>query len=157
AAMSTWAAAIKSLARDSNNRAQLEESSEISSDPFLMQAVHRLSGWLGDAGTQLSRREMFEYLSDVLRSESGPAKRDESGCVRVLSAENARNLSVPYVFVAGLAEKAFPLAGRDDCLLSEADVRRLAEQGLPLVSVADRGAYEMLLFYEIVTRATRRL
>ena len=37
-----------------------------------------------------------------------------------MAAESARNLSAPYVFLAGLSEKSFPALGRDDCGTLEA-------------------------------------
>ncbi len=117
----------------------------------------RVSRWMGERAGVLSRRDLLAALQDLARSEEMPLARDETGCVRVLSAESARNLAAPYVFVAGLSEKAFPPSQREDCLSSDADARRLIESGLPLASHALRSRYEMLLFYEIVTRATRRL
>jgi ATP-dependent helicase/DNAse subunit B len=75
----------------------------------------------------------------------------------VLAAETVRGLSAPYVFVCGLSEKAFPPPHREDCLYTDADARRWGASGLPLPSNSDRGRFEMLLFYEVVTRATRHL
>jgi ATP-dependent helicase/nuclease subunit B len=126
----------------------------------LVAALHardHLSRWLGEEPALVSRREFYEQLLELFRSEPSPRVCDETGCVRVLPAENARNLSVPYVFVAGLSEQAFPSSHREDCIYSEAETRQLAAAGLPLVPHADRRGYEMLLFYEVITRATRRL
>ena len=64
---------------------------------------------------------------------------------------------MPYLFLAGLGEKSFPSPQREDRLYSEAECQRLIEQGLPLATRAERNGEEMLLFYEAVTRATRRL
>jgi RecB family exonuclease len=82
---------------------------------------------------------------------------DESGYVRILSAPNIRSLQIPCLFLAGLSEKAFPPPDRDDRMYSEADYARLIEAGLPLVARTERTRDEMLLFYEAVTRASKRL
>jgi len=119
--------------------------------------IDRLAGWMGEPAGVFSREEILRTLEDLARTEETPLARDETGCVRVLAAESARNLSAEYVFVCGLSEKAFPPAQRDDCLTSDADARRLIAAGLPVASHALRTRYEMLLFYEIATRATRRL
>jgi ATP-dependent helicase/DNAse subunit B len=117
----------------------------------------RLARLTGEAPPRWSRREFLDAIEDLLRAVELPLARDDAGRVRVLAAETARNLAAPYVFVAGLAEKAFPAPSRDDCLVSAAERRRLAAAGLPLASHALDSRFEMLLFYEVVTRATRRL
>ncbi|MEX0678244.1 MAG: PD-(D/E)XK nuclease family protein [Pirellulales bacterium] len=119
--------------------------------------IQRLSRWTAQEPPRWSRREFVDVLEDLLRHEPLPSAGDETGTVRVLSAEAARNLSAPYVFLGGLAEKAFPPANRDDCLYSDAERRQLAAAGLPFASHALDSRFEMLLFYEVVTRATRRL
>ena len=82
---------------------------------------------------------------------------DESGYVRVLSASSVRSLRIPYVFLAGLSEKVFPPPDREDRLYSEAEYVRLIDAGLPFAARTDRTRDEMLLFYEAITRATKRL
>ncbi|MEX0977715.1 MAG: PD-(D/E)XK nuclease family protein [Pirellulales bacterium] len=119
--------------------------------------IERLSRWILRQPAKWSRQEFLDVLEDLLRSEQLPLAQDETGCVRVLSDEGARNLSAPYVFLAGLAEKAFPPRHHDDCIYSDAERRQLASVGLPLASHALDSRYEMLLFYEVLTRATRRL
>ena len=105
----------------------------------------------------LDRRQALATLLCVLQSQSMADARDESGQVRILSAASVRGLQVPYLFLAGLSEKSFPAPDRDDRLYSAGDWRRLIEAGLPLADRADRQQDEMLLFYEAVTSATRRL
>ena len=75
----------------------------------------------------------------------------------MLSAASARHLRIPYLFLAGLSEKSFPAADRADGVYSEAENQRFIEAGLPLPSRSDRQTDEMLLFYETITAATRRL
>ncbi len=70
-----------------------------------------------------------------------------------------RSLQVPYLFFAGLSERAFPSPDRHDRLYSEGEYRQLRERSpdLPLPLRHEQNQEEMLLFYEVLTRATRRL
>ncbi|MGW8258054.1 MAG: PD-(D/E)XK nuclease family protein, partial [Thermoguttaceae bacterium] len=106
---------------------------------------------------ELDRRGALLALLDIVGSVRLPTLGDEVGYVRILSAPSVRALHIPYLFLAGLSEKVFPLAEREDRLYSEAEYLRLIENGLPLSARADRQRDEMLLFYEVLTRATRRL
>lgn len=100
---------------------------------------------------------LVDLLADVLRSEQLPRTHDDVGRVRVLGAVSVRTLEVPYLFFAGLSEKAFPSPERNDRLYSEAEYHRLRDAGLPVPTRDQRGQDEMLLFYEVLTRASRRL
>jgi ATP-dependent helicase/nuclease subunit B len=117
----------------------------------------RLDHWLGQHPPTLTRSEAIVALLDLVASESVKPNTDEAGHVRVLSAVSARAVSVPYLFLAGLSEKAFPPPDREDRLYSEAEYQRLIAEGLPLVARTQRSRDEMLLFYEVLTRATRQL
>jgi ATP-dependent helicase/nuclease subunit B len=116
-----------------------------------------LARWIEQRPPELERRAAFEALIDIMASDRVGHSGDESGYVRVLSAESVRSLRIPYLFLAGLSEKAFPPPDREDRLYSEADYLRLIDAGLPLVARGERTREEMLLFYEAVTRATKRL
>lgn len=100
---------------------------------------------------------MLQTLEEILRCEQLPTSPSEAGRVCVLSAASVRALRVPYVFLAGLTERSFPQPEREDRLYGEADARRLAEAGLPMVTRAERSQEELLLFYEVLTRATQHL
>jgi ATP-dependent helicase/nuclease subunit B len=117
----------------------------------------RLQAWCGEPPSQLSRQEIFERLIEIAETVTLPPEHDEVGRVRVMSAASARTLSAPYVFVAGLTEKAFPAPDRDDRLYNDAETIHLIEAGLPLPTRAARSHEEMLLFYETLTRATHKL
>lgn len=106
---------------------------------------------------QLTLAELIELVNAIVSDEQVHSAHDESGSVRVLSAYTARSLSFDYLFFAGLAEKAFPPAERDDRLYSEAETQALAETGVALSLPGDRSGEEMLLFYEVLTRAQRKL
>jgi len=178
--MHEWAAALEALAADlgltaalteSDNRAETDAAPDVERwsdlgardqlawDQLLesLRASDRLCEWLGEAPAVLNRRELLEHLQDALRSETLARGDDENGRVRVLPAESARNLAAPVVFLAGLSEKAFPASFSDNCLHGDADARKLIEAGLPVVPRAQRSRFEMLLFYEVLTRATRQV
>jgi ATP-dependent helicase/nuclease subunit B len=116
-----------------------------------------LAGWLNRRPKELDRRGAFVALTDIVGSERMPVSGDEAGRVRVLSAASARSLHIPFLFLAGLSEKAFPPPDREGRLYSEAEYLKLIEKGLPLAARTERMRDEMLLFYETATRATRRL
>ena len=116
-----------------------------------------LAAWLKRRPPELERPAAVEALLDIVGSDRVGSSGDESGYVRVLSAESVRSLRIPYLFLAGLSEKAFPAPDREDRLYSEADYVRLIDAGLPLVARNERTREEMLLFYEAATRATKRL
>ena len=117
----------------------------------------RLADWLCQRPPELDRRAALDTLREILSGDRVGHAGDESGQVRVLQAESIRSLRIPYLFLAGLSEKAFPPPEREDRLYSEAEYLRLIDAGLPLVARTERTREEMLLFYEAITRAGKRL
>ncbi len=125
-------------------------------------AREQLAEWLGEPVPQLSRAAVLEMLVDLAKNESLPRRSDDTGRVRVLSAATARTASARHVFLAGMSEQAFPSPERAGKLYSAADYRFFANAGdqsraeaeLPQVH---RSQDEMLLFYEVLTRAGERL
>ncbi len=105
----------------------------------------------------ISRAEMLSLLTDLAATEHLPEERDETGCIRVMSTQSIRGLRVPYVFLIDLAEHVFPATHGGDRLYNEAEAMELSKAGLPLRNRAEHNSEEMLLFYEVLTRATRRL
>jgi ATP-dependent helicase/nuclease subunit B len=169
AALADWASAWQRLAEQTGLLSAIEQPDQsgvdhpISDRPAwdrLMAALresNQLDRWLGRHPPQLDRHEALAALLDIIKSEKLGHAGDDSGCVRVLAARSARGLTIPYLFVAGLVEKSFPQPMREDRFYSEADYQRLIDEGLPLVSHAERTCEEMLLFYEVITRATKLL
>jgi ATP-dependent helicase/DNAse subunit B len=113
--------------------------------------------WADKQPRQVNRREALAALIDVLHSVKVFDQGDDSGCVRVLAAESVRALEIPFLFFIGLAEQSFPRAQRADRLYDEGDRGRLIDAGLKLAAPDERNQDEMLLFYEVITRATRQL
>jgi ATP-dependent helicase/DNAse subunit B len=123
----------------------------------VLKAGDTLAAWLNRRPVELDRRAALDALLDILHGECLGHAGDEGGYVRVLSAPSVRSLRIPYLFLAGLSERAFPPPDREDRLYGEAEYGRLIEAGLPLVARAERTCEEMLLFYEAVTRVEKRL
>ena len=109
------------------------------------------------ASPELDRAGFWALWQDILRIEPLPESTDEVGRVRVLSAPAARGLRADYVFLCGLGEQAFPLAGADPSLLSDGEASALIAAGVPLPARAQRSRDEMLLFYQAITRPRRGL
>ncbi|MCH2115029.1 MAG: exodeoxyribonuclease V subunit gamma [Pirellulales bacterium] len=111
-------------------------------------AVERKTG--DTAGHRLAEvRETLEFIGRNLYRAKSP---DPVGRVRVLSAETARHVSAKHVFILGLGEQAFALrdTGAGDGIAAAHDDRE-SQGGL-------NGQSElMLLFYELVARATGSL
>lgn len=165
ATQTQWAAAIAQLAQQTGMLLALDEDSEASRTDGIawdrlqkaLAAGDRLAQWLGEEPPELSLDEALKLMLELLRWEALPRGHDEVGRVRVMSTPSARAIEIPYLFVAGLSEKAVPPADREDRLYGEGDYSRFIEQGLPLVDRRMRGQGEMLLFYEILMRPTKRL
>ncbi|MEN6459097.1 MAG: PD-(D/E)XK nuclease family protein [Thermoguttaceae bacterium] len=167
ATLPDWAEAWTALAEETGLLAAidgLEPSDRISFDRRAWARLvatlsdgDRLAGWLRQRPPELDRRGAFDALMDILASDRIGQGGDESGNVRVLGADSIRSLRIPYLFLAGLSEKVFPPPDREDRLYSETESARLIEAGLPLAARTERTCEEMLLFYEAVTRATKRL
>jgi ATP-dependent helicase/DNAse subunit B len=105
----------------------------------------------------LDRKTFLRRLTS-LASEAGLARTPRGpGRVRVLSAPLARHLDADHVFIMGLGERSFPRLVAPAPLFDESERQRLRDAGLDFVSVADLMPDEMLLFYQLVTRARRRL
>jgi ATP-dependent helicase/nuclease subunit B len=105
----------------------------------------------------LSRADFQRRLA-ALAAEAGLGRTPRGpGRVRVLSAPLARTLEVPYLFVMGLGERGFPRLVAPDPLFDEQERQSFKQAGLDFRCVSDLLPDEMLLFYQVVTRARRRL
>jgi ATP-dependent helicase/nuclease subunit B len=117
----------------------------------------RLDGRLHAPPRPLARKEFLRCLGSlavqggVARTPRGP------GRVRILSVPLARTLTVDFLFVLGLGERSFPRLIPPDPLFDEAERQAFRQAGIDMPCVSDQMAEEMLLFYEIATRARRRL
>jgi ATP-dependent helicase/DNAse subunit B len=125
-------------------------------------AREQLADWLGEPAPQLSRAAVLDLLVDLARNESLPRPSDDTGRVRVLSAQTARTVDARHVFLAGMSEQAFPSPERAGKLYSETDYRFFANaadqsRAAAALPTLQRAQEEMLLFYEVLTRPSERL
>lgn len=104
-----------------------------------------------DRKTFLRRLQALASVAGLARTPRGP------GRVQVLSAPLARSLDAEYVFVLGLGERGFPRLATPSPLLDESERNHLRGAGLPLCRAADLLPEEMLLFYQLATRARKQL
>jgi ATP-dependent helicase/nuclease subunit B len=103
-------------------------------------------------------RGQFYRILGALAAEAGLARTPRGpGRVRVLSAELARHLTCPHVFVVGLGERSFPRLTAAVPLFDEQERQAFKQAGLDFPCVSDMLPDEMLLFYQVVTRASRSL
>ncbi len=122
-----------------------------------LDASQRLETQLDGRPAQFSLHELIARLDEIAGATDLPPANDDVGRVRVISAASVRTLDVPYLFVAGLSEKAFPAPFGEHHLYSVAECQAMNKAGLRFVGRQEWASQEMLLFYEVVTRATRRL
>lgn len=159
--LTDWATVLAALADDLGLRAGSNEQPEdlVHWQSLLdaLFAAGRTERYTGDEPRRLSLSEFLRELSDLIRQHPQKSAQSESGCVRVLSATEVRNLDIPCLFVAGLSEQSFPRRRSDDCLYGELDRRQLNTHGLTLEHHAQRTPEEMLLFYRVLTRARQQL
>jgi ATP-dependent helicase/nuclease subunit B len=105
---------------------------------------------------KIDRRTFHRRLA-ALASEAGlPRTPHGSGRVRVLSAPLARHIDAPFVFLMGLGERSFPRLTAQQPIFDEQERAAFQAAGIEL-NGSEIMADEMLLFYQIVTRARSRL
>ncbi|NOY29279.1 MAG: hypothetical protein GXP28_03600, partial [Planctomycetes bacterium] len=112
-----------------------------------LQSLGTIDAQIDSEAPPLLIREFIEVLETVGRDLQLPAEHDTVGRVRILGAEAARYVSAKHVFLAGLKESSFSTSEAVDSLFD-------FDGGPPTQS---RASDEMLLFYELVTRATEKL
>jgi len=121
---------------------------------------------------QLKIAEIEELISEVAHAQRLPSQGDRVGRVQILSIETARSATARQVFLAGLDEKSFPKSSSENRIYSQQDFSRLEQDsaggtcrdsGPPDLQETDlsesdaHASDEILLFYELVTRATEKL
>lgn len=121
-----------------------------------------LASWQSQPAPQLSRTELLDLLVDLAQHELLPREADDTGRVRILSAQTARTVNAMHVYLAGMSEQAFPSPERPGAFYSAADYRFFAAAADPRRAAAElpgveRSQEEMLLFYEVLTRPRERL
>jgi ATP-dependent helicase/DNAse subunit B len=126
----------------------------------LLGTLHRLERLylrLDRAGDLLELDKAAALLGQLVQGLEVLPEPEEDGRVRVLSPTTVRLLTAPYVFVMGLAQGSFPSAAQEFSFWTEREASRLRELGMEPESLPARLEAETLLFYQVVTRARRRL
>lgn len=98
-----------------------------------------------------------DALEDILRATPLDVPDNRQDVVHVLPVLEARQWSLPTVFVCGLAEGWFPRHFAQDPLFDDQDRQLLRSRGIDLRTAADRAADERMLFRIARTRATERM
>src|SRR5262249_41661472 len=127
-----WSAVIATLARELGfDRAPLDGKASERPRRFgeFLAAVlfdaARAEQVAGIEPARLTLKQFTSELTDLAQQQRLPPQTGEDGRVRVLEAEQVRNLDVPYLFLAGLTERSFPRHRGDDCLYSEVERQEL--------------------------------
>jgi ATP-dependent helicase/DNAse subunit B len=100
----------------------------------------------------------FSRLLSIISNGTGLAYTSKGpGRVRLLPAEVARSQQAPFVFVMGLGERGFPRRAGPEPFFAEQERQAFRPQGLDFTCADDIMLDEMLLFYQVVAAASRRL
>jgi ATP-dependent helicase/nuclease subunit B len=117
-----------------------------------------IDGWQRRSDATRMERKAFHHRLNAVASAAGlPRSPHGPGRVRVLSAESARHLDVDHLFLMGLGERSFPRMSMPQALLDDRERQSLKHAGVELPGAADPLPDEMLLFYQLATRARRSL
>jgi ATP-dependent helicase/nuclease subunit B len=117
-----------------------------------------LETWQRRSGPLRLERKAFHHRLGAVAAAAGlPRTPRGPGRIRVLSAESARHLDVDHLFVMGLGERSFPRLNPPQALLDDHERQSFKHAGVELPGTADPLPYEMLLFYQLVTRARHSL
>jgi ATP-dependent helicase/DNAse subunit B len=105
----------------------------------------------------LNLSEFLAEFRDLLADETAEPPPEPSGAIRILGAEQLRQLETPYLILADLNEESFPRHHRDDCLFTDHERRAFAAAGLPLRHAQRHQQDELLFFTQLVLTAQRHL
>ncbi len=112
---------------------------------------------LGASDEPMPFAVFLERLDEALAAAPLTVRDDRKEVVQVLSAHEARQWTLPVVFVCGLVEDRFPRKHRQDVFFPDADRERLAARGIALRTSTELAADEKFLYRMARTRATEKL
>lgn len=110
-----------------------------------------------DPGVPLDCKSYWDAVQTVLAASELRVPDHRRDVVHVIDAFEARQWSLPIVFVCGLLEKEFPRYQSEDAILPDTLRRRLQAAGIPLRTSTQRQADERFLFDLALTRAREAL
>src|SRR5579875_1467259 len=107
-----------------------------------------------EPGRLLRLEDFWRAVKSILRLKQLRVPGGRRDVVHVLSAYEARQWTLPVVFVCGLVEGQFPQAPRQDLFFSDAARHSLQQSGIRVRTAADFDEEERALFESAVSRAT---
>jgi ATP-dependent helicase/DNAse subunit B len=103
---------------------------------------------------RIALAEFWRAAKAVLRLEPVRLEDERRNVVHVLSAHEARQWSLPVVFVCGMTERQFPGFHPQDPFFPDAARTRLRDQGIRVRNAREWEIEERALFDSAITRAT---
>ena len=110
-----------------------------------------------DAATPIECAQYWDAVESVLASSELRVPDHRRDVVHVIDAFEARQWSLPVVFVCGLLEKEFPKYQTEDAILPDPIRMKMQSAGVQLRTSLQRQADERFLFDLALTRATEAL
>jgi ATP-dependent helicase/DNAse subunit B len=110
-----------------------------------------------DPAAPIDARQFWNAAETVLASSELRVPDHRRDVVHVIDAFEARQWSLPVVFVCGLLEKEFPKYQTEDAILPDAIRRRMQAQGVQVRTSVQRQSDERFLFDLAITRAREAL
>ena len=110
-----------------------------------------------DPATPIDAKQFWQAAETVLASAELRVPDHRRDVVHVIDAFEARQWSLPIVFVCGLLEKEFPKYQTEDAIVPDTIRRRLQAQGIQLRTSIQRQSDERFLFDLAITRAREAL
>jgi ATP-dependent helicase/DNAse subunit B len=136
----------------------LRSAQVVERDAAALQALwDELDAWQVHDRRTLDRAQCFRALTALASAAGLPRTERGPGRMRVLSANLVPGLAVDHLFVMGLGERSFPRLEDNDPLLDESHRQAMRAAGLECRRSENPLADEMLLFYQVVTAARKRL
>jgi ATP-dependent helicase/DNAse subunit B len=107
-----------------------------------------------DAAAEIPIEAWWQAVKSVLRLKSLHVEDGRRNVVHVLSAHEARQWSLPVVFVCGMVEKEFPKFHQQDPFFADSARYRLNQSGVRVRTAAEFEREELALFESGRTSAT---
>jgi ATP-dependent helicase/DNAse subunit B len=121
-------------------------------DDAVDEAARELVG--ASASSALGLADFWRAVQSVLRLTPLRVRDGRRNAVQVLSAHEARQWSLPVVFVCGLVERQFPQFHKPDPFFPEAARLSLNSAGIRIRTAAGFEQEEQALFHAAVSRAS---
>ncbi|HYI96209.1 MAG TPA: PD-(D/E)XK nuclease family protein [Bryobacteraceae bacterium] len=149
--MRTFFAPVDLQDRCSHETALLWRSQAAALDGF--EAACDAAATVLDPAVPLDCKRFCRVLETILSSSELRVPDHRRDVVHVIDAFEARQWSIPIVFICGLLEKEFPKYQSEDAIIPDSVRRRLQTKGVQLRTSVQRQSDERFLFDLALTRA----